>query len=69
MNNNKKEVGFKIKLKGREFFIILMAINTMGSGKKIELMDMVFMNNLMVLNMRVNGKMIFSMEKEKNNVT
>lgn len=62
------ENGLIIKHVEKDHFIMLMVIRILENGVKIELMVMGSTNKIMVLYMKVIGKMIYNMDKEKKNV-
>ena len=55
--------GEKIRHKGKANLFMWMVIFIMDFGQMIKLMDMEFINMLMELNMKENGRMTYNMEE------
>ena len=62
MELSMKDIGWITRLTEKAYFITQMGMSLMENGKLIKPMDLVCINMLMVLNMRVIGRMIYSMD-------
>lgn len=68
MVQNMMENGSIIKHVVKEHFIMLMEILMLENGRMIKLMDLVYIDNKMELFIKVIGKVIINMVKEKKDV-
>ena len=65
MVQSTKDNGQTIKLMAMEYFFILKGINIVVNGKMEKHLAMEYLNKIMEQNMKVIGKRIYKMDKEK----